>query len=292
MVERHTKSRLLLAAALCVAIAAPIAFGCSCDYPDIGYLAHQSVEIPLNAHGLLWAGVLNTAGGMVTFPPDTCFSVELLRGASWETVPHRLNLFRDPGASSDSFYDILIVGPETDALPGERYRYVYRKREQRGLMGATEDAAVDSQEVFVTVSTEAFAGSLQHLRTSGSTHSERIHVATSGGCGRAVDAVVMDIDEVLPVELRKWRDSLYYSTRIGLTNWHPRASICDPVPPGRSWAGIGSERLYKLTDAARATNDLLEPGLIVDANVALVEAWLPGTVEKYEVLIGYSFVGK
>lgn len=84
----------------------------------------------------------------------------------------------------------------------------------------------------------------------------------------------MDLEYVLPPDLRKWEDSLFYSVRIDDRPWHPLAGLCDRLPPGRSWAGVGRARWYRILDPG--AESFREPGLATGMNRAMIRTYLPG----------------
>lgn len=258
---------------------------CSCDFPDIGFLAEGSIEVPGNAKGLLWGGIVRSSGGLVELPPTGNFRVQVLEGGKWNPLAVRLNLYRDPYGISDSPYDVILVGPEVGLVKGEEYRFVFLARDARMLGGVTFSTMLDSQVVNVAVSEDDFHYEVKR-RDSGPLEVGKLRIANGSACSIQVDARWVDIDHILPPDLRKWEDSLYYSVvRLG-QYWHPRSSICEYLPPGRSWVGTGTARLYQLEQKSR---NHPEPGLPEDAKTAMFLAHLPGTAERYRLLLYLPF---
>jgi len=248
---------------------------CSCDYPDLGFLAAPSIEVPANAQGLLWAGVLRTAGGLIELPPVNQFRVEQFAAGEWVSVGAKINLFRDHRGSSDSFYDILLVGPETGFRPGTRFRFEYAAREGRSLlrMGTTE--YMSSQTIEVLVSEEEFRGShITHVAAERERGTLRV---AATGCHEEVEASWVTVDELVPASVMRWQDSLFFSVMVGDRYWHPRRDLCQSLPPGRSWAGLGQCRFYWIEEEVRYSG--IQLGLDGGDSGAVVYAWLPGTSE-------------
>ena len=244
MVHGNDRIALVLAVLLSILLLSSSAVACSCDYPDIGFLANDSVEVPANAMGLLWAGVLSSRG-ITEFPPVENFSIEQEQASAWVAIPVQMHLYRDVRGASDSVYDILVVGPGDGLVAGGRYRFVFVARPGRPLGSPLKSAALDSQVVTVAVSVDEFSGGFE-VRKAGPAQAGQLHVSAGSQCTVSVEARWVDIDHILPPDLRKWEDSLFYTVMNGDHYWHPRTDLCQMLPPGRSGLGIGKARLYHL----------------------------------------------
>lgn len=262
------------------------AVACSCAADDLGFLAGAQVEIPANARGLLWAGRLGTPDGLLALPPGGSIRVELLAGGAWRVVPHRSHFIGD-GVGGPGFYETILVGPADGVLPGARYRFVAFARPGHMLVPAGEDAPVDSQIVVVTVSEGEFTGA-SLTRGAAAATSGVLTLAANVQCAVAVPARWVDIPRVLPPEFAPWQDAFFYRTRVGDRLWRPTSNLCDRVPPGRSWRGHAADRLYHVPDPAGAPARLVDPGLPESADSARIEAWLPGTGQRFIATIYFS----
>lgn len=270
----------------CSSIGSAPAIACSCEFPDIGYLAEESIEVPGNAKGILWSGVVRSSNGLVEFPPIENFCIQVRNGEKWDPLAVRLNLYRDIHGISDSPFDVFLVGPEEGLVRGGNYRFVFFAREARSLGGISKATALDSQVVDVAVSEEDFHGEIMR-RNSAPLEVGKLRIANGSSCSHKVEAQWVDVEHILPPELRKWEDSLYYSVVRFNRYWHPRSSMCELLPPGRSWVGTGKARLYHLTEPS--SQNFAESGLPANAKTAMFYAKLPGTPEIYRVRLYLPF---
>lgn len=268
-------------------MAARDALACSCGGGDLGFLASGQIEVPLNACGLIWVGILRESTGLIHLPPNASFIVERWYGAAWVDAPFQMTLFRDAGETRHTAFDVVIVGPVENPKPSYRYRYTYLGRPGQTLLGAKR------QQVEVVISADNFVGSPAALRYESRVHVGKLSLATlSGDCARELSATWLDIEDILPPEWSKWRDSFYFATYIDMSTWRPQVHLCCWVAPGRSWMGPDKERLYRVLDSGPAATNLLQPGLESEFGSVTVSAWLPGTDQQYVVPVRYSFRGK
>jgi hypothetical protein len=261
---------------------------CSCISPDLGFLADPVIEIPNNAQGILWAGVLLSSGGLIEFPPIGNFHIDIEQDGRWHEVPVQLKLIRSPLCSGWSIYDVLLVCPGESMNPGDNLRFIYQASESKRPVLHGSLAPCDSQVVYVTVSSDEFMGYSATTTASNAKHG-MLSLAVSGGWdSQDTEAYWVDIASILPDQYRRWADSLYYTTVVsGQYYWHPREGFCDPLPPGRSWSGMGEERLYCIIKPSGAR--YVEPGLDRETSSAMICAWLPGTAERIYATVRFSF---
>lgn len=287
----------------------PAAHACYCADWDIGFLADCEIEIPSNARGILWAGVVSR-NGMVELASDDRFTVERQQDGRWMSLPVRVELVRVGGAWTGSVYDVLLVGAMEGMLPGHRYRFAYHARPNVHVYPLGAEAPQDSQEVYVTVSDDEFKGGMREIAVT-AVQNGRLSFATGGGmCTEELPASWIDTESVVPEELRKWRDSLFYTTFVDGRPWHPKENLCSRIPPGRSWRDCGSDRFYRIAeygdepvgesidrrDGSRVTlyrsvGRPVEPGLDAGSFRVEIHAWLPGTSERLFAHDVYSFPG-
>lgn len=276
-------------ALLCVVLQSPFIVACTCESYDIGYLAGSSIEVPRNARGILWAGGLHSPKGDVVLPPLGNFRVDKINDDQWESVPFQLTLLKDPRGTSEHWFDTLLVSAKADMQAGERYRFVYYARSDRALGSVSASSALDSQVVIVTVSDSEFVGYSSEL-TGEKVQTGRMRIEASSACSIVTEAKWIDIDNVLPVDLRKWEDSLFYTTLVWKYYWRPREDFCDPDPPGRSWRGIGGDCLYHIDLSGVIDGRIRELGIYDGTGIAYIYAWLPGTDEVFTASVHYSFL--
>lgn len=307
-VTSTVRSVMLAMYLLAIGIAGlPAAHACYCVDVDVGFLAGREIEIPGNARGILWAGVV-CRNGLVELASDDRFTVELEREDRWLRLPTRVDLIRHADAGTGSVYDVLLVGAVEGMSPGHRYRFAYHARPDNPVYPLDAEAPQDSQEVYVTVSEDEFEGGMREVAATAVQHG-RLSFATGGGmCTEELPANWIDTESIVPEGLRKWQDSLFYTTYVNGRPWHPRDHLCGRIPPGRSWRECGSDRFYRVAeygdepvgesidrrDGSHATlyrgvGSPLEPGLDAGSFRVEIHAWLPGTSERLVAHEVYSF---
>ncbi len=283
------------------------AHACYCGDVDIGFLADREIEIPGNARGILWAGVV-CRNGLVELTPDDRFTVELELEGRWLRLPTRVDLIHHAGVWTGSVYDVLLIGAVEGMSPGQRYRFTYHARPNNPVYPLDAEAFQDSQEVYVTVSVDEFEGGMREIAAT-AVQNGRLSLATGGGmCVEELPASWIDTESIVPEGLRKWQDSLFYTTFVDGRPWHPKDHLCSRIPPGRTWRECGSDRFYRVAEYGdepvgetidrrdgtrailyRGVGSPMEPGLDVGSFRVEIHAWLPGTSERLVAHEMYSF---
>lgn len=271
------------------------AWACSCATPDLGFLAGSQIEIPSNARGLMWAGVVDE-GGAIVLPPAETFRIQKWVDSAWVSCEPGLSLIRYPRATDTSGnrspYDVLLVAPADGITPGDRLRFVYYPSPERSLDASFVRTYSDSQVVDVAVAYEAFEPSPMKKTASNVEHG-KLRLATGvGSCHVELDASWVDVADVLDPSFEKWQDSFYFATVVVDAGrrrlWQPHSSLCDLLPPGRPWTGIGSERFYE-TETQDAF-PVYEQGIDLEACWAFIDIWLPGSGTSQLVQIDFTSV--
>lgn len=250
------KRALLLASltALAALVAPTAAHACSCAWVQAaGFLAPQDGAMPLNAQGILW-------GGSGKLDPA---QVQVLR------------LTDDKGGAQPVPFTLHEVGGgvthvriQDKVAAGERYRFrtrafnTFDKSLQLEVDPATQEPW---QVVTFTVSpTPLLIESLKPTLEVGAAEWVTLSEPMGASCARPVSAAQRKLRVVLPAELAGFEQHLIYATLIdGKTPWSPRSSLCDFVPPGRTWTDVpGTDLVYAACDgvAPRAHQQRLPEG--------------------------------
>lgn len=258
-----------------------------CDWPDRGFLVQGNHEVPANAVGVVWAGTLATSGGIESLPGVDHFKFYRAYGKSWVACPFRLehinHRFRDPSSTCD----MVLVVPAQGLDSGARYRVGFTARDGRPLIPLGESSPVANHEIEFTVSTdsllvtEAMRQAVHDLEIDNSV-SRGIEISDSLNGTERFEVLYRDIAMPTIPELDRWGESLLYVTTVSPSTlhfyraWHPRSTVCGIVPPGRSWIGLGRDRIFTIIgEVPFETSPMynLDPGMY---RIRL-HAYLPGT---------------
>jgi hypothetical protein len=89
---------------------------------------------------------------------------------------------------------------------------------------------------------------------------EEIKVAAPASCSRAIRASTASL-RLAPVrELKYFKDHLLYTTIVDGKEVRFSPSLCTSIPPGRSWADTGKDRLYSACARSGRRGGGLGPG--------------------------------
>ena len=245
---------------------------CSCIQETGGFLYENGAEIPSNAVGVPWWGPLGSRdqAGL----DELARFITVLRLDREERVDFDLAfVVNEPGWCNN----VVLIKPAR-GWNADRYRFSY---DGAAALGAyyRDSSGPAFQSIDIRVSDDSFQSRLlPGLLAAAPLARGNITVEVDcGSCSAEIDAAYRDIRLRLPETLDRWENVLLYSTTIaGGTSWRPQGSACSPVPPGTSWTGRGTERLYVQCDRAAyacAPSVALAPG----RHEAQVRAWLPGT---------------
>ncbi|MBN2493464.1 MAG: hypothetical protein JXR96_02640 [Deltaproteobacteria bacterium] len=243
-----------------------------------GFLFPSSGELPANARGLLWW----TGGRHVRAGDDAALGVRF-----------RVEQLDGEGAVERAFDRVwiedglVLIALRSPPPPRSRFRF----RGQRGEMPAVQlEGCIEScRKVELRFAAEPLAAPSQAPALElGAQRFGELRVRAGGSCSVHLYARQQPLRMRLPPGLERWRQALLFRTLVDDKSWKPAHSICEPVPPGRSWAGPGRDLLY--TGCPRDPAEMggvrlitlgdsgLEPG----AHAVRMRAELPGTEIAFE----------
>ena len=96
---------------------------------------------------------------------------------------------------------------------------------------------------------------------------------SSGSCSIGVEADQALIDLALAPSAVPWRDVLMFETLVDDLIWRPSSSINSSLPPGTSWGGRATDRVYS---TCSSPDPSASPGLAVGPHEVTMRATLPG----------------
>ncbi len=232
------KRALLLASlvALAALVAPSAAQACSCAWVQAaGFLAPQDGLMPLNAQGILWGGSRKLDPAQV--------QVLRLTDAKGGAQPVPFTLHEVGGG-------VTHVRLQDKVAPGERYRFRTRAFNafDKSLQIEVDPVTQETwQVVTFTVSPKPLLiESLKPTLEVGPVETLMLSEPMGASCAHQVLAAQSRLRVVLPAELVGFEQHLIYATLIdGKTPWSPRSSLCDFVPPGRTWTDVpGTDLVY------------------------------------------------
>ncbi len=282
------RSLVLVAATLPLLAGGVPAAGCSCGrLPGGSFLVPARVELPANARGLPWFGDLS---GSV---PTGTFSAFRLDGK--QKVPVEVQsevLRRGPLPVTDGDGWLVLVRPEGGFRPGATYQIEYR----RPPSARTEVIGEEPQRVRVKVAREPLTRQRLEagLKAEDRGHKALDVRALGGSCSTRVLAHQVGLELRLPARLTQWKKAMLFATLVDGSPWQPADSLCNPTPPGRSWASLGSDLAFAACgpDPGLLAQEELDPeeraflmqtmgspdnSLASGDHQVEMIAWLPGT---------------
>lgn len=243
--------------------ASPEVRACSCGRPT-GTFVTESGLLPSDARGVVWAGLVPWYYHDVPPAGVERFRVEReVTSGEWKVVLHEV---RDLGGHS------VLVSPSAPMKAGDRFRMTALP---------TEDDQGGS--ITVEVSPIALGPLLAKAKLEvAAPRKTEAWLAASGSCGRKVEVQAHAISLQLPDEAKPFRHALLYSTLVGDGVWLPTSSMCQVIPPGRSWLELGSDLLYRRCGSDPEDLDLRMRGLVEGRWRVKMRATLPGTDVAFE----------
>ena len=106
---------------------------------------------------------------------------------------------------------------------------------------------------------------------------EFIGVATGVSCSDGLEVSQVKVEGKLAKDAQRWREQMLFRTIVdGEFNWVTRDSLCEAIPPGRSWESVGHDRNFA---ACRKLSGLhyVEYDLVPARYTLKMQAFLPGT---------------
>ena len=106
---------------------------------------------------------------------------------------------------------------------------------------------------------------------------ETIGVAAGMSCFDRLKVSQVKVESKLAKDAQQWREQMLYRTIVdGEINWSALGSLCETIPPGRSWEAVGHDRIFaacgKIPGLFYVQYDLA-PAL----HTLKMQAFLPGT---------------
>ena len=202
--------------------------------PDRGFLAPEGDELPYQcqaSHGGKISGTLtNLSDGI------TC-------GGSAGTGRYRERRY---GRPVDGFPGVYVVAPDGHRLrPGATYRFAADRVIQLSRWHVRVEVTVDRESL-----TEATGLDL----IMGPARARTMRAPASMSCSTSLLASQVEIEVAFPEYAQSWRDQLLYRTLVDdSTAWKPGV-LCPRLLPGRSWVGIGQDRIICRPRRSRRTS--------------------------------------
>ncbi len=226
------KTALVFIAALIGGLwmSAPSAHACKCRFPSGGFIGPKFGRLPANAVGVPWY----TRYRLGNRP------IENLKARSRVEIREE-RVFRDLPVKvtplEGFLYDTYVIAPEGEKLkPGATYRFT---------VVSTYRSKSFLHRAQVTIDREKLSAETRMTLDVGPVTTEIIQVSGSPSCRRGLKVSQASIKSKLPHGARQWGEQLLYRTIVdGKIRWHAKSNNCSPTVPGRSWEGVGHDRVY------------------------------------------------
>lgn len=244
---KRMRAVVLWSAVLFVA-AEGAAQACSCGRSLLGtgrlYVGAGGL-LPPGAPGFPWTGPEPLADA------DARVTVMRVEGERRVPVKHTI---RGTGG-------IQIIAPARSFKAGQVYEVTIREgagaRESRlYIKSANLPPAEATTRVTIASAPLRLTGAV--LRAEPQKHAA-VSVQAPGTCSEGFGAARVPVRVELPPEVEPLRDYLVYWTRVDGQAWVPRASMCDEIDPGRSWAGeAGADLVFAACDRSEEARQASE----------------------------------
>lgn len=239
-------------AGLAAAASLTEARACTCDAAASGRFLTASGLVPSDARGVVWT----TADGLDPTPPDgPTFEVRFEASpGEWQPIPHDAQRIGE---------GLVLVTPRQRMRPLERYRVTAWDRDVR---------AIEVMVSPIAVAPYLGAATLE----IGPVEVGELSIADGFSCSRNAEMVTRQVTLRLPPAIERFRHALLFETRVDARRWMPSRSLCDEVPPGRSWAALGDDLVATTCDQESP----LQPGrdgADADRHDVELRVALPGT---------------
>ena len=223
-------------------------------------MAPEGGRLPSNASGVAWYGH--------TFDPSNLsewFTVEVLEANRFHSLP----VSAEP---VDGFSHVYVIAPDGERLrPGATYRFTAHRVIQLSWWHVRVEVTIDHEPLTEATGLDLIVAPAKI---------ETISAAASISCGVPLRVSQFILEAILPEYAQPWREQFLYRTLINeSTTWKP-AFLCPPLRPGRSWEGVGQDRIY--AGCERPLDIALFPrwydrGLRPGRHTVRMQAILPGT---------------
>jgi hypothetical protein len=229
---------------------------CSCIVMRQGqFLVANNTVLPANAKGVAWWTGPRAPGAAAPLASD--FKVEEVTGKTTaRTLPHPLTRLED---------DVFLVAPRTPLRAERSYRF------SGPGMGGAQQVTVIIDRVSLVPSRTRYPLGVSPVKTGS------LRVRAGASCSAEMKAAQVEVALKHPASSPRFESGLLYRTLVdGKPTWHPTRSLCERLPPGRSWAGFGKDLIY-----ASCTTSFGDGGLSRGRHTVQLEAVLPGTSVRF-----------
>ena len=254
---------------------------CTCETPPHwGFLGPEIGRLPANAVGVLWYLPPDWSAERSAEEIDRLIGnlrVEILRANGYTERAVEVVRYSDPLIPARrSLESYFLVAPAEGFTPGETYRFTDHSDEK----WQGDWPAAGQRQVVVTVDRHELTPDARlKLSLTAPAIDEELSVRTGGSCSRSIRASnVQATTKVLTSGIDwHWHRQLLHRTLVDGQVWAPRSSLCQFVPPGRSWAReAGKDLIYSecgWKPGKRWSPDISRPSM----RTLKMEALLPGT---------------
>ena len=215
--------------------------------------------MPANAAGVAW------------FTPEEIrdnenlaarFTVEIRKAGEFRLLPVKVS-------PVENFPGIYVIAPEGERLkPGATYRFTVDKADPYGR---------GHKQALVTIDHRDLSTKTEFTLDIGPITTEFIGVAARVSCSDGLEVSQVKVESKLAKDAQQWREQMLYHTIVnGEINWVAFESLCETIPPGRSWEAVGHDRIFA---ACRKLAGLhyVKYNLAPARHTLKMRAFLPGT---------------
>ena len=190
------------------------------------------------------------------------FTVEIRKAGEFRFLPVKVSPVEDyPG--------IYVIAPEGEGLkPGATYRFTVDK---------ADTYEEGNKQVLVTIDHQVLSANAEFILDIGPITTEFIGVSAEVSCSDGLEVSQVKAERKLAKDAQKWREQMLYRTIVdGEINWVAYKSLCETIPPGRSWEAVGHDRIFA---ACKKLSNLHYVGykLAPARHTLKMQAFLPGT---------------
>ena len=231
---------------------------CSCGFPtDGGFIGAESGRLPANAAGVAW------------FTPEEIgdnedisarFTVEIREAGEFRFLPAKVS-------PVENFPGIYVIASEGEDLkPGATYRFTVDKAELYS----------GHKQVLVTIDHRDLSAKTGFTLDIGPVKTEVIGVAAAVSCRGGLRVSQVEVEGKLARDAQQWEEQMLYRTIVnGEINWVAWGSMCETIPPGRSWEAVGHDWVFAACEELSYHYVAYE--LAPVRHTLKMQAFLPGT---------------
>lgn len=265
---RRLVSIALLAISSCLSFTPALA--CSCYWPpEVGFVGQETSRLPANAEGIAWYVSKWWKDHRGESVSGDRFTLEIFEGGTFYELAARVSHAEDFATPKGDFL-VYLIAPGEGLTPGATYRVT------DNLATMVRGERVERRMV-VTIDPEILSTHTPFTLDIGPPNFKMIWLAAAASCSSAHEVSEVWITSRLSPVAHAWRDQLLYRTIVDGKPWQPRSSICSRVEPGKSWDGVGSDRIFTACGARDDRDHDATPVATESQRTVVMEAHLPGT---------------